>query len=91
MIPGAIGAVVYVEGHGMHLAANWINNESPSTIAHLWDEDIGHHVWYAETLVMALATATAFTAWGAATRAGAGRLLVAAYAPALAAILVTLI
>jgi len=41
-----IGAVVYTEGHGIHLAANSINNVSSSDIAHLWDEPVGHYVWH---------------------------------------------
>ena len=48
-----IGAVTYVEGHGIHLSANSIANASASPAAHLWDEVIGHYVWYAGAAVVA--------------------------------------
>lgn len=47
------GAVLYVEGHGIHLAANSVANEQvaaggpPSPVVHLWDEPVGHHLWFA--------------------------------------------
>lgn len=40
------GVLVYTEGHGIHLAANSIANTDPSDLAHLWDEVIGHYVWF---------------------------------------------
>lgn len=55
----AAGAVTYVEGHGLHLAANSIGNEHPSDLAHLWDERVGHLLWYAGVaLVMAAVVTT---------------------------------
>jgi hypothetical protein len=59
------GAVAYVEGHGLHLAANSISNAGPSgraaDAAHLWDEVVSHHLWYAglAAVVAALALAVA--------------------------------
>lgn len=48
------GSVLYLTGHGIHLAANSISNAHPSDTAHLWDEVVGHGVWYAGVaLVMA--------------------------------------
>jgi hypothetical protein len=48
------GALTYVEGHGIHLAANSVGNIAPSDIAHLWDEYTGHYLWYGGlTLVLA--------------------------------------
>ncbi len=55
----AVGAVAYVEGHGIHLAANSIDNaisEVPAgagpipvvvaDVVHFWDEMVGHYIWY---------------------------------------------
>ena len=49
-----VGAVMYASGHGIHLAANSIGHASPGPTAHLWDEVVGHYLWYAG---VALATA----------------------------------
>jgi hypothetical protein len=43
----AAGAGAYVSGHGIHLAANSVGNADPGPTAHLWDEVVGHYVWYA--------------------------------------------
>ena len=37
---------MYASGHGIHLAANAIAAVEPSDTAHLWDELVGHLVWY---------------------------------------------
>jgi uncharacterized membrane protein YagU involved in acid resistance len=50
----AIGSILYVEGHGIHLSANSIGNVVASDeaserivdIVHVWDEVVGHYVWY---------------------------------------------
>lgn len=52
-----IGCVVYAWGQGMHVAANSINNARPGQTAHLWDEIVGHLVWYAGTALVGLALA----------------------------------
>jgi hypothetical protein len=39
--------LLYTQGHGIHLAANSIANVEPSDAAHLWDETVGHWLWYA--------------------------------------------
>jgi hypothetical protein len=39
-------AVLYTQGHGIHLAANSIANVASAEPAHLWDEVIGHYLWY---------------------------------------------
>jgi len=39
--------VLYTQGHGIHLAANSIANVDPGDTAHLWDEVVGHYLWYA--------------------------------------------
>jgi hypothetical protein len=38
--------VLYTQGHGIHLAANSIANVEPSDVVHLWDETVGHWIWY---------------------------------------------
>jgi hypothetical protein len=42
----AATGVLYTQGHGIHLAANSIAGFEPSDAAHLWDETIGHWLWY---------------------------------------------
>ncbi|MGZ8745007.1 MAG: hypothetical protein ACXWXO_18985 [Nocardioides sp.] len=41
------GVVAYTSGHGIHLAANSVANNAPGETAHLWDEVVGHYIWYA--------------------------------------------
>jgi len=56
----AAGAVAYVQGHGLHLAANSVGNaRGDAAPVHLWDELVGHAVWYAglAALVVALVPA----------------------------------
>lgn len=63
----ALGALLYVEGHGIHLAANSIANEAtaarddPSPVTHLWDEPLGHHLW--GTAVLGLAVSLVLVGW----------------------------
>jgi hypothetical protein len=54
-----IGAITYTEGHGIHLAANSVYNTDPGPTAHLWDETVGHYLWYAGTALVFAALATA--------------------------------
>jgi hypothetical protein len=42
----AATGVLYTQGHGIHLAANSIAGIDPSDAAHLWDETVGHWLWY---------------------------------------------
>jgi hypothetical protein len=59
----AASCLLYTQGHGIHLAANSIANVEPSDAAHLWDETVGHWLWYSgfagivATLARALAAA----------------------------------
>ncbi|MFA1540601.1 hypothetical protein [Actinomadura monticuli] len=55
-----VGAITYTEGHGIHLAANSVYNVYPNPTAHLWDETVGHYIWYAGTALVFAALATAF-------------------------------
>ncbi len=41
-----VGVVAYPSWHGIHLAANSIGNQDPGQTAHLWDEVVGHLVWF---------------------------------------------
>ncbi len=43
------GTVLYTQGQSIHLAANSVGNALPGTdpdIVHLWDETVGHYLWY---------------------------------------------
>jgi hypothetical protein len=55
--------VMYTQGHGIHLAANSVNNAvaGHNEPAYLWDEHVGHYLWYVGfyLLVVALALALA--------------------------------
>ena len=52
-----IGAVTYATGHGVHLAANSVGNAAPGPTEHLWDEVVGHYVWYAGVALVVVALA----------------------------------
>lgn len=41
-----LGAVSYTQGHGIHLAGNSVNNDAGGHVAYLWDEQVGHWIWY---------------------------------------------
>jgi hypothetical protein len=51
------GVGAYASGHGIHLAANSINNAAPGETAHLWDETVGHAIWYAGVALVIAALA----------------------------------
>ena len=51
------GSVLYLTGHGIHLAANSIYSADPSETAHLWDELVGHAIWYAGAALILVALA----------------------------------
>ena len=60
-----VGAVLYVDGHGIHLAANDIRHEHPTgsveDVAHFWDERFGHIEWHLGWLVLLAAFCLAET------------------------------
>lgn len=56
-----IGAVAYTSGHGIHLAANSVANASPGPTAHLWDEVVGHYIWYVGVAFVLAAVADTMT------------------------------
>jgi hypothetical protein len=45
-----VAALLYVDGHGIHLAANAIRDEEPTgnveDVAHFWDEEWSHIEWH---------------------------------------------
>jgi hypothetical protein len=51
------GAVAYASGHGIHLAANSVGNVDPGETAHLWDEVVGHEIWFAGVALVLAAVA----------------------------------
>ncbi len=57
-----VGAIAYVQGHGIHLAANSISNalgkEQPT---YLWDEVVGHYLWYGGLFLVVAALAAALS------------------------------
>ena len=56
----AVGALVYTQGHGIHLSANSIGNAKDNAEpVHLWDEVVGHYVWYAGTYLLVVALSRA--------------------------------
>lgn len=71
-VAGVVALVLYVQGHGLHLAANSVAERDPGPTAFFWDELAGHAVWYAGLylLVGALLVGGAVT-----TRPGPVRLL----------------
>jgi len=50
LVVAFLAALAYVDGHGIHMAANAINGADPTGLAgeraELWDERIGHIVWH---------------------------------------------
>jgi len=51
-----VGAGVYVQGHGVHLAANSISNvRGDAAPTYLWDEVLGHWIWYAGAALLVVA------------------------------------
>jgi hypothetical protein len=50
-----LSAVAYAQGHGIHLAANSVGNAVGGHVAHIWDEEVSHWIWYAGLSGMVLA------------------------------------
>ena len=53
--------VLYTQGQGIHLAANSINNAvaGDAEPAYLWDEHVGHYLWYVGFYLVVVALAVA--------------------------------
>jgi hypothetical protein len=57
---GFAGACLYTSGHGVHLAANSIGNvRGGGAPIPLWDEVVGHWLWYAGVALLVVALARA--------------------------------
>jgi len=58
-----VGAILYVDGHGIHLSANSVGNNPLSghaaEVAHFWDEQFGHVWWHLGWFVLVGAIALA--------------------------------
>jgi hypothetical protein len=74
----AVGACLDASGHGIHLSANSVGNVAPGQPAYLWDEHVGHAIWYAGVAVVAATLAstmagrrTGWVAWPLALAVGA--------------------
>jgi hypothetical protein len=53
-----LGAGAYVQGHAVHLAANSIGNaRGEAAPVHLWDEVVGHWLWYSGVALLVVALA----------------------------------
>lgn len=64
------GGVLYTQGHGIHLAGNSIGNElGHADVITLWDETVGHYLWYGGFAVVVLALVLGLTTIGI-SRAG---------------------
>ena len=59
----ATGALAFAQGSGIHLAANSIDNAQPTgtaaEVTYLWDEHVGHWVWYLGLILLLAGVARA--------------------------------
>lgn len=53
------GVIAYTSGHGIHLAANSVGNADAGPTAHLWDEVVGHYIWFGGVALVLAALAIA--------------------------------
>lgn len=54
------GAALFVQGHGVHLSANSISYaRGDAAPAYLWDEVVGHALWFVGLIVLVVAVAHA--------------------------------
>ena len=63
-----VAGIAYVDGHGLHLAANSIRNEEglsgdADRVAYFWDEEFSHVEWHVGLLGLMLAFCLAERAW----------------------------
>ena len=64
-VMAVVGAVMYAQGHGIHLAANSVSNaRGDGPPVHLWDEIVGHLLWYGGLALIVVALAGAVAAAG---------------------------
>jgi hypothetical protein len=64
-----VAGVLYVDGHGIHLAANSIGHEAltgdAEDVTHFWDETFGHIEWHLGWMLLVAAVAAAEALAGA--------------------------
>ncbi len=66
-----LGAAVFTQGHGIHLSANSIRHaRGPGAPVDLWDERIGHWIWFVGLALLTAAVAHAVAGAVPAGRAG---------------------
>ena len=66
-----LGAAAFTQGHGIHLSANSIRHAvGPVAPIDLWDERVGHWIWFVGLAVLAAAVAHAVAGVVTAGRAG---------------------
>lgn len=51
------GALAYTSGHGIHLAANSVNNATHAQTAYFWDEVVSHYVGFVGVALVLAAVA----------------------------------
>ena len=52
----ALATVIYTQGHGIHLSANSVGNaRGNGQPVHLWDEVMGHYLWYGGLYLLVVA------------------------------------
>ena len=78
----AVGGLAFAEGKGLHLAANSVGNTAPTgasaDVAYLWDEGVGHWIWYLGLLlVVAAVTRAVLDGRGVGVRTGAAGVVLA--------------
>jgi uncharacterized membrane protein YagU involved in acid resistance len=68
-----LGAAAFTQGHGIHLSANSIRH-AVGTVdpIDLWDEQIGHWIWFVGLAVLTAAVASAVAGAVDARSLGAG-------------------
>ena len=67
-----LGAIAFTQGHGVHLSANSIRHaRGPGAPVDLWDERVGHWIWFVGLALFVAAVASAIRLEGVALRPGA--------------------
>lgn len=67
-----LGTVLFVQGHGLHLSANSISYASgPAEPAYLWDERVGHHLWFVGLSLLVVVVVRAVAGTGIPATTGA--------------------
>ena len=69
-----VGSVLFVQGHGLHLSANSVawaqRGQGLQEPTHLWDEVVGHHLWFVGLTVVVVGAGAGARGGAAAGRPG---------------------